>query len=110
LQQGDVTRKRWDKEEFQKKAQARERLDLTKDQEEEAKRTGKRQKTEPEKPLVNLQARPDKISFDPLVGKTTVVQPTAGRNKQPGFYCKACDMVLKDNVAYLDHINGRKRA
>jgi U4/U6.U5 tri-snRNP component SNU23 len=104
LQKGDVTRKRWDKEEFQKKAAARERIEETNDEE----RAGKRAKTEPEKPLVNLQARPDRISFDPLVGKTTVVQAGVGRNKQPGFYCKACDMVLKDNVAYLDHINGKK--
>lgn len=25
-----------------------------------------------------------------------------------GWYCKVCDCILKDSLAYLDHINGRK--
>lgn len=25
----------------------------------------------------------------------------------PGFYCEVCRKLLKDNLAYLDHVNGR---
>lgn len=27
---------------------------------------------------------------------------------EAGFYCKTCDCVLKDNVTYYDHLNGKK--
>jgi len=36
------------------------------------------------------------------------VQSTSIASKQPGFYCKICDCVVKDSVNYLDHINGKK--
>jgi U4/U6.U5 tri-snRNP component SNU23 len=32
---------------------------------------------------------------------------TAPLSQQAGFYCDVCDCVLKDSMAYLDHINGK---
>jgi U4/U6.U5 tri-snRNP component SNU23 len=29
--------------------------------------------------------------------------------KSGGNYCEVCDTTLKDSVAYLDHINGKRR-
>ena len=30
-------------------------------------------------------------------------------SKSSGYYCEVCECSLKDSVAYLDHINGKKR-
>lgn len=49
------------------------------------------------------------LDLDAQVGRVTVVQTTAGSRSDVGaFYCDLCDCTLRDNVAYLDHINGRK--
>ena len=58
-----------------------------------------------------MKMRENKIQLDTNLGKIQVVQGGASSeaSRQPGFYCKACDIVVKDSVNYLDHINGRKR-
>ncbi|KAI9294889.1 hypothetical protein K502DRAFT_365436 [Neoconidiobolus thromboides FSU 785] len=61
-------------------------------------------KPAPQKEL--LKARSTKLNLDASVGKTQVVQGFG--NKQPGFYCEHCDVTLKDNLSWLDHINGKK--
>lgn len=55
--------------------------------------------------------REGKIKLDANLGKTQVVHAGAAgeASKQPGFYCKACDIVVKDSANYLDHLNGRRR-
>jgi U4/U6.U5 tri-snRNP component SNU23 len=55
-----------------------------------------------------LKAREEKVDIDSNVGKVQVVQAADSR-KQPGFYCKACDITIKDSVTWIDHLNGRKR-
>lgn len=58
-----------------------------------------------------LKAREEKVVLDANLNKTQVVSVGAAgpASKQPGFYCKACDCVVKDSTNYLDHINGKKR-
>ena len=50
-------------------------------------------------------ARTEKVVLDANLNKTQLVQSTSIASKQPGYYCKVCDCVMKD---YLDHINGKK--
>ncbi|ORX72216.1 hypothetical protein DL89DRAFT_265834 [Linderina pennispora] len=55
-----------------------------------------------------LQARTTQINLTEMVGKTQIVQAsTSGASSQPGFYCKVCDVTVKDSLSYLDHINGK---
>ena len=48
------------------------------------------------------------MDLETHLNKVQVVTVT-GDSKQPGYYCDVCDCTLKDSVAYLDHINGRRR-
>ena len=41
--------------------------------------------------------------------RAQVVNPNNTQDTS-SFYCKLCDCSLKDNVAWIDHINGKKRA
>lgn len=70
-----------------------------------------REKKDNNEQLESLKMRDDRIDFDSNIGKIQVVQGGASgeASRQPGFYCKACDIVVKDSANYLDHINGRKR-
>ena len=56
-----------------------------------------------------LKQRSEKINLSAELGKTKVVSKTASLSEQGGFYCETCDTLLKDSIAYMDHINGRKR-
>lgn len=119
--QGDTSfRKRWDKDEYAKKSQEKKA-----EQDDSKSNTfkllphskqqylttpfnhplGKLEDDDAPKKL--LQGRTKAVDFDSVVGKTQVVQVTGG--KQPGFHCKVCDIVMKDSVSYLDHINSRIR-
>ncbi|ORY03617.1 hypothetical protein K493DRAFT_311648 [Basidiobolus meristosporus CBS 931.73] len=98
-------RRTWDKEEYRKRAEEREKREREIEEIEAQRKARKAGDSD----RVLLQAREDKVNFDSGVGKIQVVQAVAGENsKQPGFYCEACDCVLKDSANYLDHINGRK--
>ncbi|KAK9766103.1 U4/U6.U5 snRNP associated protein, variant 2 [Basidiobolus ranarum] len=100
-------RRTWNKEEFRKRAEERDKRERELEEETE----NKRKALKPGEPARDLlQAREDKVNFDSGVGKIKVVQAVAGvASKQPGFYCEVCDCVVKDSANYLDHINGRKR-
>jgi U4/U6.U5 tri-snRNP component SNU23 len=76
---------------------------------------------EEEKPRELLKQREGKLNLDSRVGKTHIATSSrigheglesalhAGSGpREPGFYCEACDCVLKDSLSYLDHINGRR--
>ncbi|KAJ9114237.1 hypothetical protein QFC22_005689 [Naganishia vaughanmartiniae] len=65
-----------------------------------------RQKSDLPKPTQALQARTQDLEIEKNLGKTIVVNQSAG-GKGPGFYCELCRRTLKDSIAYLDHVNGR---
>ena len=50
---------------------------------------------------------------EPLKPRTAAVDieqrvtNASGKMQQGGFYCATCDCLLKDSVAYMDHVNGR---
>lgn len=49
--------------------------------------------------------RKDRIAFEQAIGRQkNVILETS----HIGFHCKVCDVTLKDNRAYLDHLNGKK--
>ena len=56
-----------------------------------------------------LKARTAKISLENSVGTVKVIKSDE-LSKNGGYYCEVCECSLKDSVAYLDHINGKKRA
>lgn len=56
-----------------------------------------------------LKARTQKVTLDNNVGTVRVVK-SDDLNRNGGYFCEVCDCGLKDSVAYLDHINGKKRA
>jgi len=86
---------------------------LEREKEEDRKRKSLKQDhtndSEIEPPRELLRARTEKIVLDANLNKVQVVQSTSVASKQPGFYCKICDCVVKDSVNFLDHINGKKR-
>ncbi|CAG8459329.1 19251_t:CDS:2, partial [Dentiscutata erythropus] len=105
-------RRTWDKEEFERRARERARQEREQQEDEDRKRKGIKPKysessiDEPPRDL--LRARTERVILDANLNKTQVVQSTSIASKQPGFYCKECDCVVKDSVNYLDHINGKK--
>ncbi|RIB01151.1 hypothetical protein C2G38_2231741 [Gigaspora rosea] len=105
-------RRTWDKEEFERRARERARQEREQQEDEDRKRKGLKPKysessiDEPPRDL--LRARTERVILDANLNKTQVVQSTSIASKQPGFYCKECDCVVKDSVNYLDHINGKK--
>ncbi|KAI9253370.1 hypothetical protein BDA99DRAFT_519600 [Phascolomyces articulosus] len=108
-------RRTWDRSEYAEKAKAREERDRLKEKNEDRKRRGlpaiKPKKDEGlDQPKELMKMRENRLSLDSNLGKIQVVQGGASgeASRQPGFYCKACDIVVKDSVNYLDHINGRK--
>ncbi|CAG8553444.1 1914_t:CDS:10 [Ambispora leptoticha] len=106
-------RRTWDKQEYEQRARDRARREQQLEEEEERKRKGLKPKPaddalDEEGPRDLLTARTEKVVLDANLNKTQVVQSTSIASKQPGYYCKVCDCVVKDSVNYLDHINGKK--
>ncbi|OLY84545.1 Zinc finger matrin-type protein 2 [Smittium mucronatum] len=112
-------RKTWDKEEYEQRARERaKRLAAPEDDssgdDEGGKTKNKKKKREdpvPKEPkpiLDNLKAREGRVNLSGMLGKLQVVQVSGIASKQPGYYCKVCDVTIKDSISYLDHINGKK--
>ncbi|GAB5589255.1 zinc finger [Umbelopsis nana] len=107
-------RRTWNKEEYAAKAKEREQADKLAEENEERKAKGLKPKHRPSGPAQPqrelLKAREEKVVLDANLNRTQVVSVGAAgpASKQPGFYCKACDCVVKDSTNYLDHINGKK--
>ncbi|KAI7897522.1 uncharacterized protein BX663DRAFT_444912 [Cokeromyces recurvatus] len=105
-------RRTWDRDVYAAKAKEREARDRMAEINEERKKQGlpplkpKKDPKDEEKKKA-LTHREGKVDLEANVGKIQVVQSIDSR-KQPGFYCKACDVTIKDSVTYLDHLNGRK--
>lgn len=48
------------------------------------------------------------LDLESQIGRVTVVQTNAsGRSEVGAFVCDVCNCTLRDNIAYLDHMNGR---
>ena len=58
----------------------------------------------------NLNQRNKKI-IDDKINALGVVQVPQDKDIHQGdvFFCKTCECVLKDNAAYIEHLNGKKR-
>ncbi|KAJ2772791.1 U4/U6.U5 snRNP associated protein [Coemansia nantahalensis] len=106
----DGFRRTWDNSAYEKKAQDREQQQREADDNDERRRKGL--KPRPARaawtPRELLQARTGTVNLEGMVGKTQVVEASAAAGGQPGFYCKVCDVTVKDSLSYLDHINGKK--
>jgi len=95
----NVNRRKWDLEEFEKRAKEREAGTL---------------EEKPRRPVVPLQqrgyvtAREHDIDLTQKLGKTVVISATTPLSQQGGYYCDVCECLVKDSANYLDHINGKK--
>ncbi|CAK9304940.1 unnamed protein product [Gordionus sp. m RMFG-2023] len=92
-------RRKWDKNEFEKKAY--ERL-VAAEKEEDG-----------DKPMIPFQRellrpRDYKLNIESRIGKSIVVTKTTPVGNSGGYYCEVCDCVVKDSINFLDHVNGRK--
>ncbi len=54
-----------------------------------------------------LSARDGRIDLAARLNRSQLQSAAAPLSQQAGFYCDVCDCVLKDSLAYLDHINGK---
>ncbi|GAA5817702.1 hypothetical protein MFLAVUS_011253 [Mucor flavus] len=106
-------RRTWNKAEYAAKGKARESRDRQAEQNDERRKLGlpplkpRKEYKEDDTSKEALKAREERINIEQNVGKIQVVQAADSR-KQPGFYCKDCDVTIKDSVTYIDHLNGRK--
>jgi U4/U6.U5 tri-snRNP component SNU23 len=127
-QVANVQRRTWDKEAYEKRAKdrlqqqgeegdegQRERLELLRARaEKEARDEFKPAEEGAQGPegsnRAYLQTRKGNLSLDEKVGKTTTVTYNAeGKMAQgAGYYCEVCECLLRDSLAYLDHINGKR--
>jgi U4/U6.U5 tri-snRNP component SNU23 len=103
-----TARRTWDKETFAKKEEQREQDE--RDVEEEAdRRRANRQVVARENLKLTGNRAEGRMDLAKHVGKTMVVEGADGdKSKQGGWYCETCDCVLRDSMAWLDHINGKK--
>lgn len=109
------SRRTWDKDEFSRKAMSREKRQAELDSVNAERRLQglqplKRLKSNAPEPELAMQQRRAPLDLERNQGKTLMVDLAADGGKGqtgPGFYCEVCRKLLKDNLAYLDHINGR---
>lgn len=95
----DDHRRKWDRKEYERKAQDRLRDD--KDDE-----SGKSDDGPISREL--LKRRDYKVDLDSKLGKSVVISKTTPSSQSGGYYCNVCDCVVKDSINFLDHINGKK--
>ncbi|XP_031625963.1 zinc finger matrin-type protein 2 [Contarinia nasturtii] len=93
----DDHRRKWDRKEYERKAQ--DRLKAKDDD-------GK----DDEAPVFRemLKRRDYKVDLDSKLGKSVVISKTTPSSQSGGYYCNVCDCVVKDSINFLDHINGKK--
>jgi len=96
----DDHRRKWDLDEYEKAAKARE--DLESGIREERNGEGEKVKRE------LLKTRDYKVDLDSKLGKSIVITKNTPQSAQGGYYCNVCDCVVKDSINFLDHINGKK--
>ena len=103
----NTARRKWDKDEYAARAKERGRL-------EDEKEKGKNIRPPPgaiiERKTLNLQSiiqRDYKKELEARVGTKTIVNLDTGEGL--GFKCQETGVILRDSIAYLDHINGKKQ-
>eukprot|EP00611_Tribonema_gayanum_P006091 TRINITY_DN15376_c0_g1_i3.p1 TRINITY_DN15376_c0_g1~~TRINITY_DN15376_c0_g1_i3.p1 ORF type:complete len:236 (+),score=92.73 TRINITY_DN15376_c0_g1_i3:218-925(+) len=118
-QVSNVERRSWDLELYEKKA--KERLERG-DEAEEARPASSKAALNKEEfqPAPDgaqgpagsrrayLKARTEKVDLESRLHKTQVITSAAASSSQGGYWCEVCKCLLKDSIAYLDHINGKK--
>eukprot|EP00216_Chloropicon_sp_CCMP2111_P006963 CAMPEP_0198236346 /NCGR_PEP_ID=MMETSP1446-20131203/2237_1 /TAXON_ID=1461542 ORGANISM="Unidentified sp, Strain CCMP2111" /NCGR_SAMPLE_ID=MMETSP1446 /ASSEMBLY_ACC=CAM_ASM_001112 /LENGTH=251 /DNA_ID=CAMNT_0043918057 /DNA_START=81 /DNA_END=836 /DNA_ORIENTATION=- len=108
----NTVRRKWDAEEFAEKAKQRA---AEEEAQEKKQLTARQKKWMARDPLhqgliqerSSLKKREDKVDYAANIGQTRVVNITAERGKQAGFYCDVCDVLMKDSLAFADHLNGK---
>lgn len=100
----DDTRRKWDREEYERMAEERKREEREQLEEEENK---KNKKIKPVKREL-LKQREYKVDLDSKLGKSVVINKSTPTAQSGGYYCNVCDCVVKDSINFLDHINGKK--
>lgn len=93
----DDHRRKWDRKEYERKAQDRVKATKEEDQSEDG-------------PVSRelLKRRDYKVDLDSKLGKSVVISKTTPSSQSGGYYCNVCDCVVKDSINFLDHINGKK--
>lgn len=94
----DDHRRKWDRNEYERKAQDRIR-------------EKKQDESGGEDVPVSrelLKRRDYKVDLDSKLGKSVVISKTTPSSQSGGYYCNVCDCVVKDSINFLDHINGKK--
>lgn len=96
-QRPDDHRRKWDRNQYERLAQDRMRGPGNEAKDDEA-----------TAPKELLKRREYKVDLDSNLGKSVIVSNTPTTAQTAGYYCKACDSVVKDSINFLDHINGKK--
>lgn len=93
----DDHRRKWDRKEYERKAQDRVKATKEEDQSDDG-------------PVSRelLKRRDYKVDLDSKLGKSVVISKTTPSSQSGGYYCNVCDCVVKDSINFLDHINGKK--
>lgn len=112
----NVERQTWDREHYEKLAQLRANGQLPETKVKKAIVSSKEEFKSADDGAAGpagsarafLKAREQRVTLDTNVGTVKVVK-TDELGKNGGYYCEVCECTLKDSVAYLDHINGKRR-
>lgn len=105
----NIERRRWDREEYRKRAlerEAKEEADINSRDAFVPAPEGLEGPAGSKRAY--LQQRKEKIRLDGKLGKTNVVTETTAKSQIGGYWCAVCKCTLNDSSAYLSHINGKK--
>eukprot|EP01133_Synstelium_polycarpum_P013689 gene13689-16127_t len=100
-------RKKWDREYYEQRAKDRD-AGLLGDNDALDSKSKKLKVPVPTENLALFKAREDDLNLDKRIGKSNVVSGVTPASQQGGFYCDLCECMMKDSVAWLDHVNGKK--
>ena len=110
----NTVRRKWDVEDFEAKAKERSEREKQDEKQELTARQKKYRALDPlhqgrikERSALERQDVKPRINYAANVGKTQVVNLIGDKSKQGGFYCEVCDILMKDSLAFADHLNGK---